>query len=236
MSLRLVSHALCPYVQRAVIALVEKGVAFERTDVDLAQKPDWFLAVSPLGKTPVLIAAGAPIFESAAILEYLEDTERHPLHPEDPLERARHRGWIAFGSAVLDDIAGLYGAPDADAFAARTAALRAKFETLERALDTGPWFAGARFSLVDAVFGPVFRYFDTFDRIADFGILTGLPRLAQWRAALSRRPSVAGAASGAYPDLLEAFILRKDAHLARLLRQVRDATDRAAAGGTHPQS
>src|SRR6478735_961183 len=52
--LRLISHKLCPYVQRAVIALTEKGVAFERIDVDLANKPEWFLRVSPLGKTPVL--------------------------------------------------------------------------------------------------------------------------------------------------------------------------------------
>ena len=49
---RLISHKLCPYVQRAVIALTEKGVAFERIDVDLANKPDWFLKVSPLGKPP----------------------------------------------------------------------------------------------------------------------------------------------------------------------------------------
>lgn len=44
--LRLISHKLCPYVQRAVIALTEKGVAFERVDVDFANKPDWFLKVS----------------------------------------------------------------------------------------------------------------------------------------------------------------------------------------------
>ncbi len=42
--LKLISHKLCPYVQRAVIALAEKGVPFERIDIDLANKPDWFLA------------------------------------------------------------------------------------------------------------------------------------------------------------------------------------------------
>ena len=47
----LVSHKLCPYVQRAAIVLHEKGVPFERRWVDLAAKPEWFLAVSPLGKT-----------------------------------------------------------------------------------------------------------------------------------------------------------------------------------------
>ena len=50
----LISHALCPYVQRAAIVLAEKGVAFERRDIDLAHKPDWFLAVSPLGRLSLL--------------------------------------------------------------------------------------------------------------------------------------------------------------------------------------
>ena len=110
--LELISHRLCPYVQRAVIALAEKGVPFERVDIDLANKPDWFLALSPLGKTPVLLVGDVPIFESAVILEYLEETQPKPLHPADPLRRAEHRAWIEFGSAVLSDIAGLYAAPD----------------------------------------------------------------------------------------------------------------------------
>src|SRR5512140_2475428 len=110
--LKLISHKLCPYVQRAVIALTEKGVPFERVAIDLANKPDWFLAVSPFSKTPVLLVGDAPIFESAVILEYLEETQPKPLHPADPLRRAEHRGWIEFGSAVLADIAGFYAAPD----------------------------------------------------------------------------------------------------------------------------
>ncbi len=131
--LKLISHKLCPYVQRAVIALTEKGVAFERIDIDLANKPDWFLAISPLGKTPVLVVGGHAIFESAVILEYLEETEARPLHPADPLRRAEHRAWIEFGSAVLNDIAGLYSAADEAAFKAKAAQLEARFARLETA-------------------------------------------------------------------------------------------------------
>src|ERR1700750_254844 len=100
--LKLISHQLCPYVQRAVIALTEKGTAFERVDIDLANKPDWFLKVSPLGKTPVLMVGEHTIFESA-VIPYLEETQDRPLHPADPLQRAEHRAWIEFGSAVLND-------------------------------------------------------------------------------------------------------------------------------------
>src|SRR3979409_6344 len=129
--LKLISHEQCPYVQRAVIALTEKGVPFERIDIDLANKPDWFLAISPLGKTPVLQVGDKAIFKSAVILEYLEETQPKPLHPADPLVRAEHRGWIEFGSAVLNDIAGFYAAKDEASFKARTAQLEQKVARLQ---------------------------------------------------------------------------------------------------------
>jgi glutathione S-transferase len=214
--LRLISHKLCPYVQRAVIALTEKGVAFERIDIDLANKPDWFLAISPLGKTPVLQVGDTAIFESAVILEYLEETQPKPLHPADPLRRAEHRAWIEFGSAVLNDIAGFYAAPDEATFKARTSQLEQRFARLEARLAASPWFDRERFSLVDAVFGPVFRYFDVFDEIADFGILRGKPKLARWREALAARPSVRSAVRADYPALLRYFLDRRNSWLSGL--------------------
>lgn len=217
--LKLISHELCPYVQRAVIALTEKGVPFERIDIDLANKPDWFLAISPLGKTPVLQAGDTAIFESAVILEYLEETRPHPLHPRDPLRRAEHRGWIEFGSAVLNDIAGFYAAPDEATFAARIAQLERRFAQLETRVAASPWFDGAEFSLVDAVFAPVFRYFDVFDSVADFGILAGKPKLARWRRALAARPSVKAAVGTAYPVLLRDFLNRRNSWLSHLQRR-----------------
>ena len=65
----LISHDLCPYVQRAVITLAEKRVPFERTYVDLANKPEWFRQISPLGKTPVLKVDDQVLFESAVICD-----------------------------------------------------------------------------------------------------------------------------------------------------------------------
>ncbi len=213
MTLHLMSHTLCPYVQRAAISLKEKDVVFERTNIDLANKPDWFLAISPLGKTPVLSVNEKPIFESAAILEYLEETQPAPLHPDDPIARAQHRGWIEFGSATLNDIPGFYSAKDASVFAEKITSLSVKFSRLEAQLDAGPYFVGDEFTLVDAVFGPIFRYFDTFDQIADFGILTGKDKVLAWRRALSIRPSVKNAVSKNYPELLWTFLLNRKSHL-----------------------
>jgi glutathione S-transferase len=215
-TLKLISHKLCPYVQRAVIALTEKDTPFERIDIDLANKPEWFLKLSPLGKTPVLLVSETAIFESAVILEYLEETQPKPLHPADPLWRAEHRAWIEFGSAVLGDIAGFYAAPDEATFKAKAAQLEQRFARLEARVAADPWFDGAKFSLVDAVFGPVFRYFDVFDEIADFGILADKPKLARWRKSLAARPSVRAAVSADYPALLRDFIERRKSWLSGL--------------------
>ena len=221
-NLELVSHVLCPYVQRAAIALAEKGVAFTRTTIDLDAKPEWFTAISPLGKVPLLRVTppggdAAVLFESNVICEWIEETQPGPrLHPEDALARARHRAWMEFGSAILSDIYGLETTRDATVFAAKRSAVTAKFARVEAALGDGPYFAGAAFGLVDAVFGPVFRYFDTFDTIADLGVFAATPKLRAWRVALGARESVRDAVGRDYPDLLRAFLQRHQAHLLTL--------------------
>lgn len=218
----LVSHPLCPYVQRAAISLTEKGVPFERIDIDLADKPHWFKAISPLGKVPLLRVPRngeeTVIFESAVILEFLEETQAYPLHPADPNSRAQHRAWIEFGSAILNAIGRFYSAPTEAGFLAETSTLSAMFGRLEdeladEARQGGPWFAGDCFSLVDAVYGPVFRYLDAFDRFGDFGILDGKPRVQVWRKTLSERPSIRDAVAPDYPQRLDTFLRAKGSFL-----------------------
>ena len=220
--LRLISFALCPYVQRAAITLLEKGVEFHREDIDLANKPDWFLKLSPLGKVPVLVVEQdgqeTVLFESAVIAEYLEEVLEPRLHPADPLEKARHRAWIEFASATLADIYGLYTGDEAT-FVAKSKAIGDKFKRLETIVGEGPYFAGDRFGLVDAAFAPVFRYFETFDGILGDSPFDSRPKLAGWRAALSQRPSVVGAVASDYgPELLR-YVKEKGGHMARILER-----------------
>jgi glutathione S-transferase len=216
--MKLVSHHLCPYVQRVAIVLSEKRVPFEREYVDLASKPGWFRAISPLGKVPLLEAGGEVLFESAAICEYLEDTAPPVLHPTDPLRRAQHRAWMEFGSALLNTIAGFYNATDSAALEAKGADLRAKFEVLEKQLGSGPYFEGKKFSIVDAVFAPVFRYFDVFDTIGDFRVFETTPKVRAWRKALATRDSVREAAPANYAQRLEAFLAARNSALSERMK------------------
>jgi glutathione S-transferase len=212
--LTLVSFELCPYVQRAAIVLAEKEVPFERINVDLANKPEWFKAISPMGKVPLLKVGDEVLFESSVIVEYLEETQSKPLHPPAPLSKARHRAWMEFGSAILADIWTLESTPDEKAFHTKAKLLKEKFTRLENALNAGPYFAGEKFSIVDAVFAPVFRYFDVFDRILDLGVFDGLPKVQAWRKALAARPSVANAVVPNFKDLLRNFLRKQKGYIA----------------------
>lgn len=215
----LVSHALCPYVQRAVIALHEKGVPFARIDIDLAHKPGWFRALSPLGKTPVLLVPQGgrfePVFESAVICDYLDETLAPALHPHDALQRARHRAWIEVASATLNQVWQFYTAPDAITLDRRRKELVERFAQVEQALADGPWFDGARFSLVDAAFAPVLRYFEVFDTFHPTGVVTPGSRVARWAAGLAARRSVQAAVSASYASGLRAFVERQGGELGR---------------------
>ena len=215
----LVSFALCPYVQRAIIILDEKEIPHNRTYINLADKPDWFKKISPLGKVPLLQTEQGVLFESAVIGEYLDEVTTGSLHPIDPFEKAHHRSWIEFGSTILATIAGLYSAQDSKAFEDKRAVITSKFEQLEVQLRDTNFFASDNFQFIDAVYGPIFRYFDTFDLFMSDNFFATTPRVLKYRQNLSIRPSVIQAVPEDYQSRLIDFLLKKDSHLSRIINK-----------------
>ncbi|NEJ70237.1 glutathione S-transferase family protein [Rhizobium phaseoli] len=204
--LTLISHPLCPFVQRAAIVLLEKGVPFDRINVDLADKPDWFLALSPSGKVPLLKMERADdrdaiLFESMVICEYLEETRGGgKLYSEDALSRAQQRAWIEYGTATQAEAWQFLNAKDRTTADAKRAAFRGKLQRLEAVIAAEPYFSGIAFSMVDAVYAPLFRYFDIVDAAVSQSIFEDLPRVTAWRAALAGRQSVVAAVGGDYAE------------------------------------
>lgn len=219
-TLTLVSAPLCPFVQRAAITFIEKDAPFERVHIDLTRKPDWFLDISPLGRVPLLKVErpeepDAVLFESSVISEFIDETQAGPkLHPADPVERAVHRAWMEFGSSLLTDLYVIQTTREESAFDARQKALAEKAARVEAVLSPdGPYFAGASFSLVDAVFAPAFRIVDAIAAIVGVDLLPPLPRLSAWRLALAARPSVTAAVADDYLARFEDFIRGQNGHL-----------------------
>jgi glutathione S-transferase len=216
--LALISHHLCPYVQRAIVTLLEKEIPHERAYIDLANKPDWFRSISPLGKVPLLKVDGEVLFESAVICEYLDEITPGSLHPADALQKAKHRSWIEFGSSILNSIAGFYNAPDREGFEAKCDELIGKFRWIELYFSDRGYFAGEKFSLVDAVYGPIFRYFDVFDAIDEFGVFADTPKVNHWRRLLQTRASIQHAVTEDYEQRLIIFLKQRNSYLSRLMK------------------
>jgi glutathione S-transferase len=189
----LVSFQTCPWVQRAAIVLREKNVPFEFRHIASDNRPDWFLAISPHKKVPVLrIDDKVSLFESSAINEYLDETIAPRLHPEDPVARALNRAWTDYVPTFAEHVTGVAYADDEAAAKKCLDKIPVAFARLEGALEkqgAGPLFNGAAYSLVDAAYTPFLQRYFFLDRIRPIGLIANYPRLNAWAAALLKRPS-----------------------------------------------
>lgn len=202
---RLVSIDLCPFVQRSVIALHEKGVPFELETVDLAEKPGWFSALSPRGKVPLLVIDdGEALFESAVINEYLDEVAGGPtLLPEEPLLRARSRMWIEFSSTTLLELWRASVAVDELAARQHGAVAAEQLRRLSAEV-RGTYFLGSDPSLVDVAVAPALLRAQWMHQLApELGLLPVGSSAQGYAARLLDRKSVKASIS---PGMKERFL------------------------------
>lgn len=200
MSLKLISFPICPFVQRAIITLREKGVAHDIENIDIRDKPAWFMELSPRGKVPVLMADGVPLFESQAIVEYLEEVyPQPPLAPADPVGRARDRAWFSMADEdLIVPIIRALRATDQGDFLDQIAVIERALGHLEQQLTGRDWLSGdgSRFGLADVGVAPFFFRVQHLSPI--WQLPESMPAVRAWSQRLLARQSV----SGSVPDQL----------------------------------
>ena len=192
----LFSYEACPYAQRVRMALIEKGIPFVLTEVDLYNKPDWFKAISPTGKVPLLRHGDALIYESRIINEYIEDAfPDRPLLPADPDLRARARIWIDYcDSHLMPALHALIGdrhTPEKQIKNRQVVRERLLFIEREglRKLSDGPYWLGADVSLIDLQFMPFFERFPCYVELWDAPLPAECSRLIAWIDLMRTRDS-----------------------------------------------
>lgn len=223
----LVSFKTCPWVQRAAIVLREKRIAFEFRHIDPDNRPDWFLAISPHRKVPVLRIDGqVSLFESNAIAEYLDETIAPRLHPADPIQRAINRAWTdylpSFAAAVT---APFYAATEAE-YEEAAASMNVPLARVEKALETqgaGPYFNGDAYSLVDAAYAPFLQRAWFLERVKPLGHIARHPRIQSWQEALLARPSTHSFPLAEFEALYRENLRRRATFVARFMPESRAA-------------
>ncbi len=216
-SIKLVTSKLSPFGHRVEMCLIEKKISYEKVDVDLSNKPDWFIQDSPLGKAPIIYGNGRPLFESIAICEYLEETfPDNPLHSKDSYTRAWHRGWMEFCNGLISSIFGIAFALDQKALDEKLEEARNKIKNLEKYLTAEPFFSGGHFSLIDVCFATAFT--PAMVIRANFGvkIFEEDSRTEKYIKKLIERESFDKVIPSDYDNILKDFLERKNSYLLKL--------------------
>ncbi len=200
-----------------------KAVEFEVTYINLRDKPDWFLEISPHGKVPVLQVDKQPLFESNAIAEYLDEVVAPRLHPEDPLQRARHRAWTDYVPTFASGIS-VYYAKTAQEVEERLPVARSRFAKITEALQTdkqpGPYFGGQSLCLVDAAYAPFLQRFAYVDKWLGTGLLEEYPAVKLWCDALLTDSRVQQSVPENFEEEFVANLHRREMYVAQLIPKV----------------
>jgi len=224
---RLVSFKSCPWVQRAAIVLREKNIDFEFQHIEPDNRPDWFRAISPHNKVPVLrLDDRVSLFESGAIAEYLDETHPPRLHPQNPVERAINRAWIEYLPTFVD-LASAHAYADSEADYNKAAEqIPALFGKLEKALERqgeGPFFNGSRYSLVDAAYAPFLQRHLFLERIRRLGHIDKFPRVNGWAKALVDRPSTHSFPPAEYEEMYRDMVKRRNKWISQFVNEAKAA-------------
>lgn len=215
-TIKLFSARACPYAHRTRLVLSEKKLAFELVEIDLSNKPSWFESVSGYGKVPALEYDGDRIWESAIINEYLEEAHPEPrLLPAERGLRAQARIWIDFANTRLAPAFGaLLRSQSKDEQSSHGQELERSLRYLEhegfaKLAGTGPFFLGARPSLVDFAFYPWFERWPALQHFRGFSVPRELTLLSRWQRAVRELPS-----AKAHENTVEYYVERYAHHVA----------------------
>src|SRR3712207_142494 len=180
------------------MVLHEKRVDFEVHEVDLNNKSEEFLAVSPTGKVPVVIVDGDSLYESNVVNQYLDEVTDEPkLMPEDPKRRAYARIWMAFADtdffpAVFVASVGRTRGFSEEQISEALERLRAALQKLEERLKDRDYLAD-EFSLADIAHAGNFVRVRELEERGEVS-LAEYPNVAAWMERLEDRESYKAAA------------------------------------------
>ena len=207
-----------------MIVLRTKKVNFEVTYINLREKPDWFLKISPHGKVPVLSVGDDVLFESNAIAEFLDETVSPQLHPTDAIKRARNRAWTDFVPDFSKGLSAAYRRDTVEEMEEGRADAEKVLGKLEDAIknergNDGPYFNGDTLCLVDAAYAPFLQRFMIAEAKLNTGLLDVFPLVRAWTEALLATDLVIGSVAETFVPEFKASMTRYGYHIGTLFAE-----------------
>ncbi|HEX3837664.1 MAG TPA: glutathione S-transferase family protein [Steroidobacteraceae bacterium] len=183
------------FARRVRVALLEKNIACELIEVNLPagqHKEEWYAALNPYLKVPTLVDGDLALYESAAILSYLEATHPSPpLVPHDAGGRALVDMHVRLCDAHIGRYAGAILFPkrflpeanwDRQAMEAARKEVDRHLAIIERELGERHYLVGQTFTLADIAYLPFLHFLGMME-------INAGPRVKAWAERVLARPS-----------------------------------------------
>ncbi len=227
--IKIVSFKICPFVQRVTALLEAKGLDYQVEYISLSDKPQWFLDISPNGQVPVMVTeGGVALFESEAIIEYIEEAYG-PLEADVSLEqKALNRAWSYLAAKNYLVQCGTMRSRDGATLVEKSAKLGTAFDKIEKALGDGPFFGGEEIGLVDIAWLVLLHRAQIIKDHTGYDFLEGRPKVQAWQKALMATGLAQKAVATDFEEAFTGFYLADVTYLGRGLK---DAPVQAVASG-----
>lgn len=216
--IKIVSFKICPFVQRVTALLEAKKIAYDIEYISLQDKPSWFLDISPNGQVPLLITDnGQALFESDAIVEYIDDISA-PLESALAAEqKAKDRAWSYQAAKHYLLQCSTMRSKDKASFCDNYQKLQQVFAKAEAVIE-GPLFKGEQLSNPDIAWLPLLHRSDIILAKTGCDLAAGLPKVQQWRRAVVDSGLVSASVSADFETIFSQFYLAETTFLGQVMR------------------
>lgn len=206
--IKVISFKICPFVQRVTALLEAKNIPYEIEYISLKDKPQWFLDISPNGQVPILITeSGTALFESDAIIEYIEEAYGPLESGITPEQHAKDRAWSYQASKQYLAQCSAQRSHDEETLVERTKKLGKAFEKIEKELGSGPYFKGKSISNVDIAWLPLLHRASVIQKYSCYDFLDKYPKVKAWQSALMSLGLAKKSVSSDFEDIFTKFYL-----------------------------
>ncbi len=207
--IKIVSFTICPFVQRVTAMLEAKKIPYEIEFISLKEKPQWFLDISPNGQVPLLITEnGTTLFESEALIEYIQDEYGFFDSKITNEEKALERAWSYLAAKNYLVQCGTMRSVYESTFLEKVKNLKAPFFKIEKQLSgKTKFFKSNKISGVDIAWLPLLHRALLVEQVSGYDLFEDMPKVKEWQGSLKATGLFEKSVSSDFTERFNSFYL-----------------------------
>lgn len=218
--MKIVSFKICPFVQRVTALLEAKAVNYDIEYINLSDKPQWFMDISPNAQAPILITDDDQVlFESDAIVEYIDEAFGDPIFPRDLVKKAQDRAWSYLASKHYLVQCGTERSSDSETLQEKSSKLSTAFEKIAARLGENKFTNGDEIGMIDIAWIPILHRAAIIENYSGYDFLAEFPSLKRWQQALLSTGIPGKSVPEDFEEKFTAFYLSEKTYLGQLTKQ-----------------